>query len=354
MSNATDFLSSDLDSHLLPELDGSTVADDFLNGELGAPADNSPIVKFEGTDPRLKLLSHSSRLTLHSCPRKYELYRLNSKEIDFDDGGAQRTTFDFGTAVGIGVQDCLEGKSEDQAIFNMAMAWEGDLLNENAKQKKSFWRAVVALRRFYSIREQGYLEDYELVYYQGKPAVELSFRITLPDGYKYRGYVDAVLRHKETGAILVLECKTTSVKEPNPANFRNSGQAIGYSVVLDAIFPELNTYTVLYLVYSTSSTEYIEFQFDKNLYQRALWLQELMIDKEVIDLYESVSTYPMHGESCFAWYRECEYLGICTMSNDKLVKPLTEKQLTKMNEEEYMFEVDFFTLVESQLELGGL
>ena len=31
-------------------------------------------------DPRLKLLSHSSRTTLHKCPRKYQLYRLSSDQ----------------------------------------------------------------------------------------------------------------------------------------------------------------------------------------------------------------------------------------------------------------------------------
>ncbi len=28
-------------------------------------------------DPRLKLISHSSRTTLHTCPRKLQLHRLN-------------------------------------------------------------------------------------------------------------------------------------------------------------------------------------------------------------------------------------------------------------------------------------
>ena len=37
------------------------------------------------TDPRLKLLSHSSRVLLHTCPRKYQLYRLSATETALAD-----------------------------------------------------------------------------------------------------------------------------------------------------------------------------------------------------------------------------------------------------------------------------
>lgn len=351
----SDFLDGTLDDYCTSG-NSITVADEdaFLDGELGELAIVGELATFSGTDPRLKLFSHSSRLSLHGCPRKYQLYRLNSKEVELDDGGVQRATFDFGTVVGLGVQDCLEGKTEEQAIFNMAMAWEGDLFNEIRAAKKSFWWAVIAVQKFFAQREQGYLDGYELVYYNGKPAVELSFRITLPNGFKYRGYVDAVLKHSETGAVIVLECKTTKISSPNPANYSNSGQAIGYSIILDAIFPELNTYDVIYLVYSSSALQYEQFVFSKTLHQRALWLQELLLDMEIIELYESVGTYPMHGEHCFNFFRECEYLNLCTLPTDKLVKPLTQPELDKLEAEEYMFDVDFFALVDSQLELGGL
>lgn len=301
-------------------------------------------------DPRLKLLSHSSRNLIHSCPRKYQLYRLNSKDSGLVDIG-QGVTFAYGHAVGTGIQSVLEGKSETEIFLDTFLSWDVDLLDRNDKQKKSFWEVMFSIQRFMAMKANGYLDEYELVYYNGKPAVELSFQILLPDGFKYRGYVDAVLRHKETGAIVVLECKTSS-GQPNSANFKNSGQALGYSIVLDILFPKLSSYTVLYLVYYTKGREYIELPFDKSLLQKALWLQELLIECKKVELYEEFGAYPMHGESCFNFFKACEYLGLCTLSTGNLVKPLTSKVLEKIAGEEYMFTVDFYDLVDAQIEKG--
>lgn len=308
-------------------------------------------------DPRLKLLSHSSRNLLHTCPRKYQLYRLSSTQAEAEEVKAREggVTFAYGTAVGVGVASTLESKTEDQIYLDTFLSWDVDLLDETPRQKKSFWLAMFAVQKFISLRESGFLEEYELVYYQGKPAVELSFQITLPNGFKYRGFVDAVLRHKTTGEIMVLECKTSS-GNANPAMYKNSGQALGYAVVLDILFPELSSYTVLYLVYETKNYEYKELPFEKSLLQRALWLQELLIDTEIITLYDSYDTYPTQGQSCFNFFRDCEYLGLCNLSTKNLTKPLTTKVLEDIEADakRYDFTVDFHQLIESQIAKGVL
>lgn len=303
-------------------------------------------------DPRLKLISHSSRTLLHKCPRKYQLYRLSSQTVSLADHleVEQGVTFAYGTVVGIGLQSVLEGKTEDQILLDCFLGWDVDLLDSNPRQKKSFWLAVYAVQKFLSMREAGFMQDYELVYYQGKPAVELSFQITLPGGYRYRGYVDGVLQHRHTGEIIVLEAKTSS-GTAQAAMYKNSGQALGYSVVTDILFPAISSYTVLYMVYETKTMEYVELPFTKSLLQRALWLQELLIDTQLIELYHSYETYPMHGESCFDFFRECEYLSLCTLSTKNLTKPLTRQVLDKIEVESgsYDFTVDFYDLVASQV-----
>lgn len=307
------------------------------------------------TDPRLKLISHSSRTTLHKCPRKYQLYRLSSDTVSMADDKEieQGITFAYGSAVGLGVQSVLEGKTEDQVILDTFLEWDVDLLDANPRQNKSFWLALFAVQKFAKLVEAGFLDDYELVVYNGKPAVELSFQITLPNGFKYRGFVDAILQHKRTGAIIVLENKTSSGKA-NSAMFKNSGQALGYSVVLDILYPDLSAYEVLYMVYETRTYEYVELPFKKSLLQRALWLQELLIDTQMVSLYESYGVYPMHGESCYDFFRDCEYLGLCTLSTENITKPLTQQILDKIetDAEAYDFNVDFYDLVESQIAKG--
>ena len=351
--------SSKLDN-ILDEIivtESATVDAEVLDLELDLLSESvqSPIVQLaEGEiDPRLKLLSHSSRTTLHKCPRKYQLYRLASEVVSLaaEKEVEQGVTFAYGSAVGIGIQSTLEGKSENQIYIDMLLEWDVDLLDTNPRQKKSFWEAMFAVQRFHALQSTGYLEDFELVYYQDKPAVELSFRIHLPDGFKYRGYVDVVLRHKDTGEILVLELKTSS-GTANSTMYKNSGQALGYSVVLDKLFPDMSSYKVLYLVYETRARAYTEFYCEKSLLQRALWLQELLIDTKHVELYESFGSYPMHGENCLDFWRDCEYLGLCTLQTQNLTKPLTEKILEGAESEEYMFDVDFFELVESQIAKG--
>ena len=362
-SNKTPDLDSLLDSITLDlsssiDNEAEALTNDFLDSTMLRTGESAiEIITLEAgqIDPRLKLLSHSSRSSLHKCPRKYQLYRLSANQISLADEAEmeQGVTFAYGKAVGVGVQSVLEGKSEDQVVIDTFLEWDVDLLDANSRQNKSFWLALFAVQKFAKLVADGFLEDYELVYYKGKPAVELSFQIVLPQGFRYRGFVDAVLRHKNTGDVVVLENKTSSGKA-NPAYFKNSGQALGYSVVLDILFPQLSSYEVLYMVYETKSYEYVELPFKKSLLQRALWLQELLIDTQMVELYESYQTYPMHGENCYDFFRDCEYLSLCTMETANLTKPLTQELLDKIEKDSasYDFTVDFYDLVEAQINKG--
>jgi hypothetical protein len=302
-------------------------------------------------DLRVKQLSYSSNLTLHSCPRKYQLYKLGTRpdqEEDYDSS----ITFAFGHLVGLGIQEVFEGKPLKQIIWNCFLMWEPHLLAFNTKQVKSFWLAIAAVQKFAFLhRENGYLKDYELVIHEGKPAVELGFTVDLGDRFLFRGFVDAVLSHRVTGEVMVLEVKTTSAKL-NAATYKNSSQAIGYSVVLDHLFPSLSAYKVLYLVYKTKEMEYEQLPFHKSYLQRALWIQELLLEKQKLQLYEGIGVYPMHGESCYSFYRECEYMNLCTLATETLAEPLTfggAKKILKDNKRKYQVKVTIQELIQAQL-----
>lgn len=303
-------------------------------------------------DPRIRNLSYSSLLTLHSCPRKFQLYKLNSTIESSQEDIPGSITFAYGHLVGTGIQSLFEGKSLESTILEAFCNWDIDLFAENPKQNKSFFGGLHALRQFDSLRANGFLDGYELVSYNGKPACELSFCIEFPDGFYYRGFVDAVLQHKITGEVLVLECKTTGAKQVNPATYKNSAQAIGYSIVLDAIFPELSSYKVLYLVYSATSETFFPIPFDKSYYQRALWIQELLLDIETIKMYEGAEIYPMHGESCYSFFRECEYYQTCTLSTERLARPLTEEMIEEIEKSlaDFQIRISLNDLIAAQLE----
>lgn len=342
--SAEDFLSRDL----------STERDDFLdsiNGVEGVTTQDSSTLAwhepgYEGNiDYRIRQLSYSGILNLHSCPRKYQLNRLRTT-YRTEELIKSTVTFAFGHVVGDGIAKILEGVPLDQVIWNTFLGWHTDLANSDDKLGKNLFTAIFALQRLVAMRDAGFLKEYELVYYNGKPATELSFVINFPDGFRLRGFVDAVLRHVNTGKIIVLECKTTGNVTLNPATYKNSAQAIGYSIVLDVIYPELSSYEVLYLVYQTKSKEYTPIPFEKTYLQRALWIRELLLDIETIKMYEEAEVYPMRGESCFTFFRECEYFNTCQLSTKYLTKPCTVEE---RDQTEYQIQLSLEQLLDTQL-----
>jgi hypothetical protein len=301
-------------------------------------------------DPRLTRLSHSGRTMLHRCPRKYQLSKISRAPID----APANVTLVFGTVVGLGIQCVLEGKTWTATVMEMFLAWSiPDIYAEEEKSQKSFFTAIFAVQSFTGI-QRTLLDDYELAYFEGKPAVELSFRITLMDNFTYRGFVDVVLKHKITGKLLVLEVKTTGAKYVSAATFKNSGQALGYSLVLDAIAPHESEYEVWYLIYMTTMKKFEILPFRKHYSDRAFWIQELIMDVDRIKYYEEQDNYPSYGESCYDFFRECEFLSNCTMSTSLLAIPYDAQEMVdKMDREGevgYTFELSLLDIVNAQLD----
>ena len=307
-----------------------------------------PQINLSDVSP-IKLLSHSSLETLHSCPRKFEIYRMNYAPKD-------KGTIDtaFGHAVGIGIQTLLQAQSSELlpnycdlsnyqlAVWQMFLSWEVPIDETKPKSKKSFHAACIAVEKYQQQLLPLVSEEWELAYFEGKPAVELGFIVELPNGYYYRGYVDAVLVHKHAKRFRVLELKTTGLATVDIAQYKNSFQGVGYGVILDKLAASMDyaaDYYVDYLVYKTGAQEFLTFPFLKTAYQRAKWLSQLIVETETIDLYIKKELFPTHGQSCFNFYRQCQYFGMCERSNEDLVIkrvaniPTTEEFAEAWNEE---------------------
>jgi len=300
-------------------------------------------------DPRLKRLSYSSRTTLHRCPRKYQLSKISTTPIE---GRSESVTFAFGHAVGVGIQCVLENKDWNSVVIEMLLSWDiSDLYDEEPKSNKSFWTAVFAVQQFASIRT-GALADYELAYFKDLPAVELSFRISLLDDFVYRGHVDVVLKHKITGKFLVIEVKTTGSSSVSEASYKNSSQALGYSIILDTIAPGQSEYEVWYLVYKTKIQEYEILPFRKHYSDRAAWIKELIMDVQRIQTYEAEDWYPSYGESCNDFFKPCEFFSNCKMSTGLLATPYDEVTHRDKQDDKggYTLELSLVDLIDAQLD----
>jgi hypothetical protein len=339
----------DLDSFLSNQSVGSndsaTSTDDFSDESSAL----YPIQPGE-IDPRFRQISYSGFLDLHACPRLYELNKLCTEHHAPEDDKSS-ITFAFGHLVGDGIAHIFAGTSWEEVVFRAFCAWPLDLFAEDEKSDKSFWSGLIALEKFFYMRQSGFLDEYELLSFVGedgkeKPAIELGFKVSFPDGFFFRGHIDVVLRHIHTGEIIVIECKTTGLSSINPATYKNSAQAIGYSVVLDVVAPGTSSYTVYYLIYKTKGQEFEIIPFTKTHLQRAQWIREILFDIENIKMYSTEGLFPMRGESCVRFFRDCKYLNTCQLSNTFLAKPA---KLSDIDTKVYDINLTLADLIDSQL-----
>lgn len=299
--------------------------------------------------PNLKQLSHSSDVTLHRCPRKYELYKLLPRVDQEGD-----VHLDYGSIVGLGIQEMLTHGSIEKATWKMFCTWKKLIDDEEGlRDKKTFWFALYSLDKFSMVLKTVFAK-YKLAYINGRPATELGFVIHMGNGFSYRGFIDAVLIDTKLNKLVVLELKTTKFSNVNEAMYKHSGQALGYSLILDILNELLNfertpTYDIVYGIYKSGKMEFETMPFIKSHTERALWIKQLMLDQDTIERYSADDYFPMYGETCYDFFRPCDYFGTCTLSNKHLVGPLDKVKEKVESEDKYDYHFDLAQLIESQL-----
>lgn len=299
----------------------------------------------------LKRLSESSISVLHGCPRRYQLYKL-MKRINAQEDGEEHSI--FGTSVGVGVQEYLTSGNMNRAILSTFLSWEGDLDDTyGARSKKTLWHAIMGVQQFPAFKDTE-LRDYELFYYEGKPATELGFLIDFGHGFYYRGFLDALLRNKRTGKFLVYEGKTTKYSNIHEAVYKNSSQALGYSVIVDTIVkklglpPEASSFEVFYGVYKTSPQLWQGFLFPKSHTSRADWIKNIYTDIQHIAEYAENDHFPKYGSNCYAFFRPCEFFEYCHMPDSILLRTIQEPEEDIF--EKYQFHFTAEEIIQAQLE----
>jgi hypothetical protein len=271
-----------------------------------------------------KGLSYSRELTLNSCPKKFELDAKYSVRAN-----RSSVTFSYGHSVAAGIQYALGGHTHARSIVETFVQYEHDVEdvgNDSEKaSKKSIWHSLLSVDEFYAQYKNGlfkFLDGWEIarIYHPESgeliDAIELTFVIELLEGYTFEGHIDLILWHPIKKRFMVVELKTTGMSTVNEASYRNSSQALGYGAVLDLMADQLGhsaSFDVLYLVWQSRTKTLVPMPFSKTAKDRVDWLNKLMIDMELIELYEKHG-YPKHGESCFNFFRPCEYIDKCGMS----------------------------------------
>jgi hypothetical protein len=264
-------------------------------------------------------LSHSTMDILRTCERKFQIERLMS--VRKDDPTAHTV---FGQAYGVAIASYLIHKDADKAIYELWMAYYPVIEYDKKSLASCIQLFLCSVQMLNNI-----LQEYEVVSFNGKPAAELSFCLFSDKDYYYVGYMDIVLKNVLTGKYLVLDAKTTGLKlkELDPL-YKNSGQLIGYSIVLDAIVgEEVAEYDVAYLVGQMTDTFMPEvklLRYSKSLLDRLNWFISLGLDIERLERMKELNVYPMRGGSCLQFNRACRHFGTCQLHSQDVHKPLVE------------------------------
>lgn len=287
---------------------------------------------------------------MHVCPRKLELEKFGPSALN-----EKNPDLAFGSAVGAGVQKFFEGGDLDAAWWAAFKAWDCGFLESYDKKKKSFAQVLEALKIFETYATIA-LQDWEIYEYEingiRKKATELSAKVIFPNGFQYRLFIDVVLRNKQSGQLLVVELKTTGSKKLDPAMYSNSNQGLSYGVILDKIAPGNSSFEVYYYVYSPTIEDWEVYPFVKSRVDKADWIRTVLYDTGNIDNCLKSGFFPKQGESCFEFYRACQFYGSCDMSKKAIhAGPLTlEKRVQAKLEEKYDFIFTLEEIIDQQLE----
>jgi hypothetical protein len=251
----------------------------------------------------------------------------------------------FGKAFESGVCSYLINQDQDKALFQLFLRYHPLLETE----KKNLELCCFLLLRAFPELDK-LLMDWEVIYFNGKPALELSFRLNIDSTYYFVGYVDVVLKNRWTGRVAVLDNKTTGLQlyDLSPM-YQNSDQCVGYSIVIDQIVGEENAeYDVLYFVGQIgkspfSGSKVSLMTFPKSLQDRLHWFISLGLDVEHLKAMRDINVFPQRGSSCLQYMRPCKHFGTCGLHGLDQEKPAEEDLV------EYQFTYSLDTVIEDHI-----
>lgn len=254
-------------------------------------------------------LSDSSLSILHTCERQYQLERLLSGA----EGKRDWPSSIFGKAWGAGVAHYAVTKDFDAALYKLWLGYFPKLEDNKRTEAVCANMLRAAIPHIDSL-----LEDWEVLVFQGKPAIELGFRLNIDENYYFVGYMDIAMRNKWTGKAGVFDAKTTALNllDLSPI-YQNSPQLVGYSIILDQIMGEDQAeYDVGYFSGQIGSGNGFSptiklYNFNKTLQDRLQWFISLGMDINHLKEMASLNIYPMRGDSCLQYNRPCIQFGTC-------------------------------------------
>lgn len=271
-------------------------------------------------------VSYSSLQTDESCNRKFEFQKLYpQRERMFDSYAA-----DIGTALHRGFQDYLIHTDEDKALWEMMRAFPIQGEYEQINDYRSLEACTATLVEMMDSTAFGEYELAQIIHPvtgEPTPAIEVPFQIqfsgegglTLTDGRRFAfvGFMDAIMRHRTTGAYRTLDIKThRRTLRDATANYKFNAQQIPYGIMIEQILGHegsVESFDVLYLDTYVDLVEprVEEYPFHKDKSDVQEWLMNTVMQLQRIAQHANMDYFPRTSGGCMSWNKPCYWLDVC-------------------------------------------
>lgn len=270
-------------------------------------------------------LSYSSTL-MGSCARAFALNKLYHADAERE--GPNGHTI-FGHAFGAGVAELLlTGGNLDRAIGAAFCRWDWRL------EQKPKTLAVLFSALQQVARQFPFVEYEPVMLANGKPAMEVGARLWFDEGMEkdyYALFIDAVLRHRRTGKLTVVEVKSTKYRDDPQVRYSNSPQSVIYSLPLPYFWPgdKQADWDTLYVVAQITNIwrpDIHIFRVEHTYGERLSTLTAIMLEYEYIQRMDELGVWPKSG-NCINFGRICPFYVGC----DHLLHTSRRKTVEEQN-----------------------
>lgn len=288
-------------------------------------------------------ISHSSRITLTNCKRKFQ-FRKFFQQVRRQREGQSALKAELGKALHHGYQEFVRhvempmDERTEHAIFEYMKAYPIEL-DQNANSVASLETGFATLNEMISSQAMMGYELARIKCHDGveRDAIEVPFEIVL-NGFELpgkvsvslTGFIDAIFFNSHERTYHVLDVKTSGRGSKDgdfSPLYQFNEQCVSYGFVLEYIQQrKIENFQVSYLHCKVDMKEPKALRYDYVKTQKDVqdWYNALLMDLSNIKTYMEIDWFPRDptGQACFAYGNRCEYFELCGYNNETCAKAL--------------------------------
>lgn len=265
-------------------------------------------------------VSHSSRGSLSSCPRKLEFRKMyaSSRREESQATGS-------GKAMHEAIQSFLVHGDVDRGLWELVsrypVQYQKSTMDANSLES--------CVGSYLSCIKSDVLSEWEIAYVVRPdgvkvPAVEVPFDLVMKVDFfnngrmvdiHYIGYIDLIMYNKVEDQYAVWDIKTTTKEADYATQYTFDEQCLPYGLVLQTLLGLDYTrgYEVGYWICKLHAVDHYDklLTFTKDGDDVAQWLRGYLLDIHMLQTYHQLGFFPRHGSSCSSWNRRCQFFDLC-------------------------------------------